>query len=387
MAHELIPPHGGTLIDRTIPSPGQRLASAADLPSIEIGAHTLADLECIATGVYSPLEGFMGREDHESVVTTMRLTNGLAWPIPITLQTTSEASDGLNPKDEIALRWNGEVLAKMTLTDIYEPDQDHEVKEVFGTSDNEHPGVAAVRAGGNVYLGGPIELLRPIPHEDFREERLTPAETRALFTEKGWKRIAAFQTRNPIHRAHEYLLKVALEMSDGLLLHPLVGPTKKGDISSEVRMRTYEAVLEVAFPPERTVLSVYPAAMRYAGPREAILHAISRKNYGVTHFIVGRDHAGVGDYYGTYDAQEIFDEFDPAEIGIEPLCFEHAGYCKKMGELVSLKTSPYGKSEWVFLSGTKVREMLSRGELPPPEFTRPEVAEILAEAYRAMESE
>jgi len=314
----------------------------------------------------------------------MYLPSGEPWTVPVTLSTTREEADRLKEGAEVAL-WDPEseqALAVLHLEEKFAHDRQRESREVYRTTDTAHPGVALVMSQGEVCLGGPVDVFRLPPHSDLNEYRWTPAQTRAEFDRRGWKMVAAFQTRNPCHRAHEYLQKVALELCDGLLLHPLVGETKEGDIPADVRMRTYEVMVENYYPKERVLLTVLGASMRYAGPREAILHAIMRKNYGVTHFIVGRDHAGVGDYYGTYDAQKIFDEFPPEAIGVVPLKFEHAFFCRKCDGMVSNKTCPHGKEDRVFLSGTKVREMLRRGEAPPPEFTRPEVAAILIEAAR-----
>jgi sulfate adenylyltransferase len=380
----LIPPHGGVLVNRAAAAGvrEEQLREARHLPSLALSERAVADLECISTGVYSPLEGFMGEADYRSVVDRMRLASGLPWSIPVTLGAEAAFASGLRPDARIALTHGGHVLASMTVTSAFRPDKRHEAAQVYRTEEQTHPGVAALYEAGEVNLGGPVTLLTPVPHELFGEFRLTPAQTRAEFAARGWRSIVAFQTRNPIHRAHEYLQKIALENVDGLFVNPLVGATKGDDVPAEVRMHTYQVILESYYPRDRVVLGVFPAAMRYAGPREAIMHAIARKNYGCTHFIVGRDHAGVGSYYGTYDAQRIFDEYAPGEMGITPMKFENAHFCRKCGQFATSKTCPHGTADWLQLSGTKVRSMLSAGEIPPPEFTRPEVARILMEAYR-----
>jgi len=383
VARELIPPHGGQLVNRVADADQHSALQehARQLSAIEIDERTVADIECIATGIYSPITGFVGREDYDTIIDEMRLSNGLPWTIPVALSVSEEVATRLQVDLEVALTYRGKPLALLTVDDIYRRDKQREAANVYGTTEATHPGVAAVYETGDICIGGSIQLIDRIPHDDFFECRLTPAETRAEFARRGWRSVVAFQTRNPIHRAHEYLQKVALEIVDGLFVNPLVGTTKGDDVPAAVRMRTYEVILGTYYPAERTLLSVYPAAMRYAGPREAIMHAISRKNYGCTHFIVGRDHAGVGNYYGTYAAQEIFDHFRPEEIGITPLKFEHSHFCSKCGQLVTSKTCPHGEEHWVHLSGTKVRELLSNGQLPPPEFSRPEVAAILIDAY------
>jgi sulfate adenylyltransferase len=380
----LILPHGGALIDRRAGAEEREalLREGEGLPRLELGERALADLECIASGVYSPLEGFAGEADYHGVVEGMKLASGVLWPVPVTLGVDASFAAGLGDGQRIALAWQGTVLASMTVTDVYRPDKAREAAAVFRTQDATHPGVAALYEAGEVNVGGPVTLLRAVPHEEFLKYRFTPAQTRAEFVARGWRTIVAFQTRNPIHRAHEYLQKVALETVDGLFVNPLVGATKGGDVPAGVRMRTYEAILEHYYPRDRVLLGVFPAAMRYGGPREAIMHAIARKNYGCTHFIVGRDHAGVGKYYGTYEAQEIFDELAPGELGIVPLKFENAHHCRKCGQFVTAKTCPHGPESWLQLSGTAVRDMLARGEMPPPEFSRPEVARILMEASR-----
>jgi sulfate adenylyltransferase len=380
-----IAPHGGELIKRVVPEEErwERSMEAAELPKVPLSARALSDLQMISTGVFSPLEGFMGRDEYESVVEDMRLGSGLAWSLPVTLSVDEVEADELSEGSEIALvDGTGEPVATMLLREKYGYDKEREARLVYRTTDGDHPGVAAVYRQGDILLGGEVELLRAPDEGRFPRYYFTPEQLRRAFAEKGWKRIVGFQTRNPVHRAHEYIQKSALETVDGLLLNPLVGETKSDDIPADVRMRSYEVILDRYYPEDRTMLAVFPAAMRYAGPREAIFHAICRKNYGCSHFIVGRDHAGVGSYYGTYDAQHIFEEFDPEELGITPLFFEHAFFCTECQGMGSSKTCPHDPDSHVFLSGTKVREMLSKGEYPPPEFSRSEVIEVLMEGQR-----
>jgi sulfate adenylyltransferase len=378
----LVAPHGGKLIDRTVdPAAAAKLIAAAkSLPQIPLSERSICDVICISTGAYSPLEGFMGSADYNAVVDGMRLSNGLIWPMPIVLPCSNpEVKAGTTAAltDE-----SGDVVATIEVTEIFTGDPARESEKVYGTTDNAHPGVAAVIEGGATYAAGKITLLK-MPAPQFPAESMTPAQTRAKFSELGWRTIVAFQTRNPVHRAHEYLQKVALEIVDGLLLHPLVGKTKGDDVPADVRMRCYHVLLEKYYPMGRTVLSVFPAAMRYAGPREAVLHAIARKNYGCSHFIVGRDHAGVGSYYGTFDAQRIFDGIE-AELGVTILRFEHSFWSNVCEGMATTKTCPHDKANHVALSGTKVRDMLRAGERPPQEFSRPEVADVLISAMSAV---
>ncbi len=380
-----IAPHGGQLINRiTSPEKREELLSKADfLPKVQLDERAVSDLEMIAIGAFSPITGFMEQADYQSVVDNMRLANGVVWSVPVTLSVTEEVASSLKEGDLVRLdNPAGKFIGVLELTQKYPYDKKREAVNVYRTDDEKHPGVRVVYNQGPINLAGPVWLLERDPHPHFPKYQIDPAESRKLFQEKGWRTIVGFQTRNPIHRAHEYIQKCALETVDALFLHPLVGATKDDDIPADVRMRCYEILLERYFPKDRVVLAINPAAMRYAGPREAIFHAMIRKNYGCTHFIVGRDHAGVGDYYGTYDAQHIFDEFEPEELGIVPMKFEHAFYCTVTQGMATTKTSPSTPEQRIHLSGTKVRELLRRGELPPPEFSRPEVAAELARAMK-----
>jgi sulfate adenylyltransferase len=383
---QTIASHGGTLVDLLVSERDREklAAESRHFPKIVVSPRELSDLEMLAVGALSPLTGFQGEAEYHSILDTMHLVNGLAWTIPVTLSLSDEEAKRIGGAEAVTLlpSEDGAPIATLEVAEVFRRDREKEALAVFGTTDAEHPGVRALHEAGDLCAAGELRVLRLPEHDDFLDYRLTPAQTRAEFARRGWKTVVGFQTRNPIHRAHEYIQKCALEIVDGLLVHPLVGATKGDDVPAEVRMRCYEALFEGYYPKDRAMVSVFPAAMRFAGPKEAIWHAIARKNYGCTHFIVGRDHAGVGDYYGTYEAQEIFDRFEPDELGITPLRFEHSFYCVRCEGMGSPKTCPHDDDVRVILSGTMVRELLRAGERPPIEFSRPEVADILIEALR-----
>ncbi|MCF8001919.1 MAG: sulfate adenylyltransferase [Halanaerobiales bacterium] len=376
----MISAHGGKLVNKVVDGQEREelLNKAKSMVHVSLSNRDLVEVENIATGLYSPIEGFMNEEDYKSVVENMRLADGTVWTIPVVLGVTEEKTKNIEVGNRIALTDNKDkVYAVMDVEDIYKYDQKREAQKVYKTTSSEHPGVENVYSRGDYHIGGEIHLLERIQHDKFNEYRLDPKDVRKYIEDKGWDRVVGFQTRNPIHRAHEYLQKCSLEIVDGLLLSPLVGETKSSDIPVDYRIESYEVVMDKIYPKGRVFLSVFPAAMRYAGPREAVFHSLCRKNYGCTHFIVGRDHAGVGDYYGTYEAQEMFDNFTKEEIGITPLRFEYSFYCEKCKTMATTKTCPHDSEHHIGLSGTKVRRLLREGKRPPEEMTRPEVADVL----------
>lgn len=381
--HSIVP-HGGTLVNCFV-FEKSIIEEANKLKSVTVSKRVLCDLEMLAIGAFSPMNCFTGKDDYNSILENMRLKNGLVWPIPITLQVKKEEYEAVKNEKRITLKNElGKAVAILNLKEIYKPDLKKEAKVVYKTTDINHPAVKYLLEAGEYCLAGDIKVLEHT-YDEFSDFNLGCKKTREIFKQNGWKKVVAFQTRNPVHRAHEYLLKVALETVDGLMLHPTMGETKGDDIPANVRMECYQVILEKYFPKNRTLLCIMPASMRYGGPKEAILHAIIRKNYGCSHFIVGRDHAGVGNYYSTYDAQKIFDEFKPEDIGITPIFFEHSFWCKACGSMASYKTCPHDATNHVVLSGTKVREMLRAGQMPPEEFTRTEIAKILIESMRVGE--
>ncbi len=387
MTGKLVPPHGGKLKPLLLEGEEllQNMEKAKSMPVIRLTSREASDLIMMATGAFSPLEGFMGSEDYRSVTENMHMADNTLWPIPITLSVHTEQSDSLPTGTEAALvdDESGEIMGSIQILEKFSYDKHHEAKLVFRTEDEAHPGVAKLYAQKEILLSGPVKAFSEGPYPELYGNHYgRPKETREIFEQKGWSTVAAFQTRNPIHRSHEYCTKIALEVSDGLLIHPLVGKLKADDIPADIRMKCYEVLLEHYYPKNRVVLKVYPMEMRYGGPREAILHAIFRQNYGCEYMIIGRDHAGVGNYYGPFDAQKIFDEIGDGELFIKPLNIDWTFWCHKCDGMASNKTCPHEKEDRVLISGTKVRELLATGQSLPKEFSRPEVVRILMDYYK-----
>lgn len=391
MSVQLVPPHGGEL--KPLLLEGEELVqaqkAAESMPQVRLSSRETSDLIMLAVGAFSPLDGFMVQKDYDGVVENMHMADGTLWPMPITLAVTTERAETLSVGDQIALidDESGELMGSMIIQDKFKYDKKNEAIKVFRTDDGAHPGVAKIYAQGDVYLGGPVKVFSEGSYPElYKEHYARPAETRVMFQELGWHTVGAFQTRNPIHRSHEYVTKIAMEVCDGVFIHPIVGKLKSDDIPANVRIECYEVLLENYYPKNRVVMKVYPMEMRYGGPREAVLHAVFRQNYGCSHLIVGRDHAGVGSYYGPFDAQTIFEEIPEGELHITTLNIDWTFWCHKCDGMASMKTCPHGKDDRVLISGTAVREMLGNGQKPPKEFSRPEVADILIKYYQSLES-
>ena len=381
----LTQPHGGKLVSRMISSQqaGEWKARTQELPQLRLDFRQVTDLFLLGAGAFSPIEGFQGSKEVWSVARDFRLNSGLLWSIPLLLLAGEEAQGWKEGSPVLLLDEESRPVGVLHLEEKFGLTKPEYAELIFRTRDDKHPGVGWLYGAGDVALAGKVSVFpgwRPHAYDGYSS---IPEETRKEIRQRGWSRVAGFQTRNPIHRAHEYVLKVALEVSDGILIHPLVGETKSDDIPADVRLRCYEALIRNYFVPERTLLALYPTWMRYAGPREAIFHALVRKNYGCSHFIVGRDHAGVGKYYGPFEAQEIFRQFPPEDLGIEPIFFDQVFFCRVCGGMASNKTCAHGAHARVELSGTEVRAMLQKGILPPPEFSRAEVAQILVDSMKA----
>lgn len=383
----LVNPHGGgPLKPLLIPEAERReeLKRAQKLKKVPMTSRETSDVIMLAMGAYTPLDGFMGGADWKRVCAEMKTTSGLFWPIPITLSAAKDLADSIKEGEEVALvdADSGEVMAILEVGEKYTIDKDFENQHVYRTTDPKHPGVQKVLEQGPVNLAGRIMALSEGEYPTkYKGLYMRPGESRALFAEKGWSRVAAFQTRNPMHRSHEHLVKIAVEVTDGVFIHQVLGKLKQGDIPAETRTKAIQAMIENYFVPGTVIQAGYPIEMRYGGPREALLHALIRQNFGCSHLIVGRDHAGVGDYYGPFDAQHIFDTLWPGALETKPLKIDITFYCKRCYGMATAKTCPHDKTNHVNISGTKQREMLSKGEAIPPEFSRPEVVRILQEYY------
>jgi len=387
---KFVPPHGGILKPLRVEyDPPQHVVfrEAQTLLRVPLSSKEVSDLIMLGIGAFSPLDGFMTRADYEGVLREMRLSTGILWPIPVTVAVSGKIAEKVVDGQNVALvDAQNNVMAVMTVRDVFSYDKQKEAHHVFGTTDKQHPGVRKIYDQGQFYMGGPVEVLSEGDYPDVYSEFARPAEVRRLFENKGWHTVAAFQTRNPMHRSHEYLTKIALEVCDGLFIHPIVGKLKDGDIPAETRMKCYKVLLEHYYPRDRVVLKVCPLEMRYGGPREAVLHAIIRQNFGCSHMIVGRDHAGVGDYYGPFDAQAIFDTLKPGDLHLRPLKLDWTFWCYRCNGIASMKTCPHSRQERLMISGTDLRTMLSEGRKPPKEFSRPEIVEVLMRYYREIGS-
>lgn len=390
---KLVNPHGGGTLKPLLldgPALNAERKRAASLPKITVSSREKGDLLMLGIGGFTPLDGFMGHDDWRGTCDRYTLTNGVFWPIPITLSTTKPQADAIRTGGEVALADpdNGEILATLQVSEKYAIDKAHECQSVFRTTDAAHPGVKMVMEQGEVNLAGPVKVLSQggFP-EKYGAMYMTPAQTRAAFDANGWTTVAAFQTRNPMHRSHEYLAKVAIEVCDGVLVHSLLGNLKPGDIPADVRTRSIAVLIEKYFVQKTVVQSGYPLDMRYAGPREALLHALFRQNYGCSHQIIGRDHAGVGSYYGPFDAHHIFDEIPRGALETQPLKIDWTFWCYQCGGMASSKTCPHDEKDRLLVSGTKLRKWLSEGDTVPAEFSRPEVLEVLRAYYATIKDE
>ncbi len=383
----LVSPHGGGELNPLLVPESERVAvlkRAAELKAVPMTSREASDLVMLAIGAYTPLEGFMGQADWRGTCVDMKLSDGTLWPIPITLSCDRRSADAIALGEEVALvdEESGQIMAVMAVAEKYEIDRELECSKVFRTTDAAHPGVAKVMAQGDVNLGGSVHVLSEGAYpDDFENLYMRPAETRALFVDRGWSKVAAFQTRNPMHRSHEHLAKIAVEICDGVLIHQVLGKLKTGDIPAEVRVRAIDALVENYFVPGTVIQAGYPIEMRYAGPREALLHAVFRQNFGCSHLVIGRDHAGIGDYYGPFDAHHIFDTLDANSLEIEPLRMDITFYCAVCGSTATTRTCPHDEEHRLTISGTRLREMFANHEPIPSEFSRPEVVAVLQAYY------
>ncbi len=389
---KLVSPHGGGGLKPRLLGSGlngedersEALKRAAELKSVPMTSRETSDLAMLAMGAYTPLDGFMGHDDWRGTCVDMKLSNGTFWPIPITLSCDPDLADRIARGQEVALveEESGQILAIMDVAEKYAIDRELECSQVFRTTDPAHPGVAKVMAQGGVNLAGPVRVLSEGAYpQDFKDLYLRPAETRVLFADRGWSRVAAFQTRNPMHRSHEYLAKVAIEVCDGLMIHQVLGKLKTGDIPAEVRAQAIDTLVNNYFAPDTVIQAGYPIEMRYAGPREALLHALIRQNFGCSHLVVGRDHAGVGDYYGPLDAHHIFDTLDSGSLETEALKIDVTFYCNICQGMATNRTCPHDEAQRLAISGTRLREMFANNESIPAAFSRPEVIEVLRAHY------